>query len=603
MLITPVYLSYRNGKEEILTYALIDSMADRSYISRELVQRMDVSQADITVKDPLTLYTLAEPTTVDCELVSGLRVRGYDQNYMVNLPMMTTTKNEIPINRKHIPTKDMADRWKHLRCISDKLPPPMNLDAGLVLGANCNPDHMPLEIVAASPEEPYTRRTVLGWSVTGTDNGSTNGNRGAYSHRVMTKEVQDNTLSRHEVMFFTDPSTPTPQQIPDVLESDFQPTKEELGMSMDDRLFMTIMTHEIYQDNVTGHVTMPLPFKQRPQGFGQATKKAAEHRFNLLIKRFKTNSEYETQYKAFMKSIIENGDAEEVNDNEENAWYIPHFGVFHPKKPDKIRVVFDCAAKSQGKSLNDFLLPGPDLMNSLLGILMRFRQKRIALSCDIEWMFHQFHVKTGDRDYLRFLWFDESGTKTVYRMKVHLFGAKSSPACATFGLRYLAETHEENTPAHQFIATNFYVDDGLTCTDDLTMAVALIQQATSLCHKGNIRLHKFVSNSQELIQAIPETERSSSTSEIDLPGKNDALHRTLGIQRNTSNDSFCYDLTMKSKDMTRRGLLSAVASTFDPLGLISPILITRKTILQKSCQLKLNWDDRLPEDLSSEWIS
>lgn len=58
---------------------------------------------------------MAEPTTVDCRLVSRLKIRGYNQNYTVKLPLMTTTNNEIPINRKHIPTKEMAEQWKHLR--------------------------------------------------------------------------------------------------------------------------------------------------------------------------------------------------------------------------------------------------------------------------------------------------------------------------------------------------------------------------------------------------------------------------------------------------------------------------------------------------------
>jgi hypothetical protein len=101
--IMPVHLSYGRS-EEILTYALIDIMSDRSYVSRHLVDKIRVSESDITHKDPLTLYTMALPTTVDCELVSGLKIRGYIQGHTVKLPLMTATKNDIPINRKHIPT-------------------------------------------------------------------------------------------------------------------------------------------------------------------------------------------------------------------------------------------------------------------------------------------------------------------------------------------------------------------------------------------------------------------------------------------------------------------------------------------------------------------
>ena len=78
------------------------------------------------------------------------------------------------------------------------------------------------------------------------------------------------------------------------------------------------------------------------------------------------------------------------------TWFIPHHGVYHPRKPGKIRVVFDCSAKNKGKSLNDLLLKGPDLTNSLLGVLTRFRQEHVAVMVEIGAMYHQ--VKVPDTD-------------------------------------------------------------------------------------------------------------------------------------------------------------------------------------------------------------
>ena len=322
----------------------------------------------------------------------------------------------------------------------------------------------------------------------------------------------------------------------------------------------------------------------------------------MLLQRFKKDKEYEAKYKDFMSTIIINGDAELVEDHKDNAWYIPHFGVFHPKKPGKIRIVFDCAAKTDGKSLNDYLLAGPDMMNSLLGILMRFRQEKIALSCDIERMFHQFHVNKNDRDYLRFFWLSDNGETVTYRMKVHLFGAKSSPACATFGLRYLAEKiHGNEKAAKEFITNNFYVDDGLTSTLDVPTATLLINQAMDLCKRGNIRLHKFVTNSPELLATVPETERADC-SNVDLLDIDSSIHRTLGIQWNTSSDEFSYKLSITTKNLTRREILSTIASIFDPLGLISSFIITGKIILQQCCKRNLEWDEKLPTDLANRWI-
>ena len=64
--------------------------------------------------------------------------------------------------------------------------------------------------------------------------------------------------------------------------------------------------------------------------------------------------------------MIEKGYAEKVPDESlqtdaSDAWYIPHHSIYHPKKPEKIRVVFDCCTKFRGTSLNDQLLQGPDL--------------------------------------------------------------------------------------------------------------------------------------------------------------------------------------------------------------------------------------------------
>ena len=82
------------------------------------------------------------------------------------------------------------------------------------------------------------------------------------------------------------------------------------------------------------------------------------------------------------------------------------------------------------------------MMNTLIGVLSRFRKEEIAVTCDIEKMFHSFYVNPEHRDYLRFLWFNDNnldGQIIEYRMNVHLFGAVSSPGVANFRLRMTAE--------------------------------------------------------------------------------------------------------------------------------------------------------------------
>ena len=127
-------------------------------------------------------------------------------------------------------------------------------------------------------------------------------------------------------------------------------------------------------------------------------------------------------------------------------------------------------------------------MNDLLGILCRFRQESVAFMTDIKSMFHQFVVAEEHRDLLRFLWWlDGDPLKEVveYRMKVHLFGASSSPGCANFGLKRAADDDEEEfgTKAAVFIRKNFYVDDGLKSVPTVPEAILLIKASQAICNK------------------------------------------------------------------------------------------------------------------------
>jgi len=110
-----------------------------------------------------------------------------------------------------------------------------------------------------------------------------------------------------------------------------------------------------------------------------------------------------------MADYLENGHAKRVSDEEleekdRPKWYLPHHPVTHPLKPGKVRVIYDCAAKYGGMSLNQQLLQGPDQTNQLVGVLSRFRQEPIGVVADIEAMFHQVLVEPKDCDALRFLW-------------------------------------------------------------------------------------------------------------------------------------------------------------------------------------------------------
>lgn len=355
---------------------------------------------------------------------------------------------------------------------------------------------------------------------------------------------------------------------------------------------------------------MPLPLRDDMPSLPN-NKSLALRRLHKLGQRFEDDMKYRDDYTTFMNEIIAKGYAEEIpkeeaSYNDGNVWYIPHHGVYHPRKPDKIRVVFDCSADYKRESLNKYLLTGPDLTNGLVGVLCRFRRDPVAFMCDLEAMFHQFKVDKRHRNLLRFLWWPDGDVKAApveYRMTVHLFGAGSSPGCANFALKRIATDHEEEFGhnAANLVRDNFYVDDGLKSVPTVAEAIKLIESTRKLCAKGGLRLHKFISNSREVLETIPEDERAKGLKNLDLHQSSLPMERALGVQWCVETDSFQFRITLQDKPLTRRGILSTVSSVYDPLGFLAPFILIGKQILQQLCRDKADWDEPIPDQARVKW--
>ena len=132
-----------------------------------------------------------------------------------------------------------------------------------------------------------------------------------------------------------------------------------------------------------------------------------------LEQRLQKDETLRKRYQETIETDVNAGYVRKVDQTELNEtrnrlqWYLPHHPVLNPHKPEKIRRVCNAAAQYQGVALNDKLLSGPDLLQSLIGIIFRFREHHIALSADIEAMFLQVAVSNDDGRCLRFLWRDD----------------------------------------------------------------------------------------------------------------------------------------------------------------------------------------------------
>ena len=253
--------------------------------------------------------------------------------------------------------------------------------------------------------------------------------------------------------------------------------------------------------------------------------------------------------------------------------------------------------------MNDVLMTGPDLTNSLIGVLLKFRREKVAVTADIEQMFFNFYVHEEDRNYLRFLWFrdnDINNELVEFRMCVHVFGNSPSPAVATFGLRKSAchQSPESCDEVCELVNRNFYVDDVLVSLPDAKTAVTLLKKTQNVLKQiGNIRLHKIRSNSSEVLSSFPCEDLSEDALCVDFT---DPV-RSLGLLWDIKHDAFTFQLCIEEKPFTRRGVLSTINSIYDPLGFIAPVVLGGRLVLRKAMSSHVEWDEPLPRDLYVEW--
>ena len=161
-----------------------------------------------------------------------------------------------------------------------------------------------------------------------------------------------------------------------------------------------------------------------------------------LKRRLEKNDNLKRRYKKTIDVDVQKGfvrirdEAELENTITDLQWCVPHLSVLNPNKRDKVRRVCNAASKFGGVSLSENLMAGSDLPQSLIGIILKFMEKQIALTPDVEAMFLLVKVPPADCKVLRFLW-RETNTDpiSVYEFRGHIFGAKSSPTCVNYALQ------------------------------------------------------------------------------------------------------------------------------------------------------------------------
>ncbi|XP_033127085.1 uncharacterized protein LOC117124857 [Anneissia japonica] len=250
-------------------------------------------------------------------------------------------------------------------------------------------------------------------------------------------------------------------------------------------------------------------------------------------KQLMKNPDHVKGYQQQMEEMEKLGFSRKLTDEEIAKYkgpvcYIPHHAVIRPeKKSTPVRIVFNSSAKFHGQSLNEFWEKGPDLLNSLFGVLLRFRQQKIALAADISKMYHRIAIPETDQHVHRFLWrdFDQRKKPDIYVKTNVTFGDKPAPAMAQVALRKTAKVNEETYPAAaKIIENDSYMDDILTSVPDVNTAESLTKEIYTVLASGGFKVKEWVSNGKPTnpdINQQPDNEPVTDSSE----------QKVLGVQR------------------------------------------------------------------------
>ncbi|XP_039303433.1 uncharacterized protein LOC120357334 [Solenopsis invicta] len=294
---------------------------------------------------------------------------------------------------------------------------------------------------------------------------------------------------------------------------------------------------------------------------------AALKRLFSLERRFRRDPQLKLQYSQFIDEYLSLGHMRLINALPEERsvnFYLPHHCVYKvTDQSSKLRVVFDASCKTiSGISLNDALMVGPVIQQELASILTRLRIFQYVISADIIKMYRQILVDPSQTSLQRILWrSDPNSDVQTYELSTLTYGTSSTSFLATRCLKNLAEQHASIYPiGSTCVQRDFYVDDMLSGADTIEEVSRIRDETIQLLRRGSFELSKWASNCRKLLEAVDN--RNGEVVNID----------------------------------DRK-----VSRLFDPLGLLGPVIVTAKLILQELWQSGVYWDESVPQDIHSRW--
>ena len=356
-----------------------------------------------------------------------------------------------------------------------------------------------------------------------------------------------------------------------------------------------------HRRDVSGRYLVRLPFRDNDVNLGDSRTQAVR-RLHSLQRRFRVHPDLEREYSAVIEDYLNQGHMSRVEGEATGDYFMPHHAVFKPtSSTTKNRVVFDETAKSNiGRSLNQALIIGPTIQPKLFEHLLRFRVHKYVLTADIEQMYRQILIDPRDRPYQKILW-QRNGEIETYQLNTVTFGVSAAPYLAIRTLFQLAkdEGHRYHR-ASVALTRNFYVDDWITGADSLDEILKTRDEMIELLRKGGLNIRKWGSNHRH---ALDELEQKDFTTADTIDSC--ATRKMLGVVWRSLSDELAYSVSSieSVSKVTKRTISSEIAKIFDPLGLLGPVVLALKTIIQDCWKLKIGWDESVPQVLHTAWQS
>ncbi|XP_058828481.1 uncharacterized protein LOC131688298 [Topomyia yanbarensis] len=555
--------------------ALLDSCSQANIISERLCKRLRLKRHNIYVDICGIGHSVK---TAKHSVSARIQSRCGSTSKLVHFIVLENVTTDLPAE-----TISVED-W-NISCNLELADPNFNIsgEIDLVIGAEHYFSFIRNGRIRLSENLPVLVESDFGWLVTGLADVDKQGARMACN--TITLEALDAKLERFWL-----------------IEENFA-TTWTVEEQQCEKFYSTTTTR-----SSDGRYVVRLPKRSSFENLLGDSKPVAIRRFHCLEAKLQKDPPLRVQYNSFMAEYLQLGHMHPIpyqGKNEAIAFYLPHHPVIKKESTTtKIRVVFDGSAKTtSGHSLNDLLQVGPILQDELISIVLRFRLFHVAIVADIEKMYRQILVHPDDQPLQRIFWrFDPSEELTEYQLSTVTYGLAPSSFLAIRTLYSLADDYERDFPAAAVaIKKGFYVDDFLHGAPSVESAIQLRDEMCELLHKGGFRLRKWCSNFKEVLQDIPPELRTTQ-SELQLDP--DESIKTLGILWEPALDVFRLVVNVKQTGegpTTKRNILSTIAQLYDPLGIISPVTITAKILMQQLWLLPLGWDEEVPSNLKLKW--